>query len=271
MEMVCVFIPIHKAKPSDFELISFQQCFRVFRKYPIKIVTSPDVSLDEYLRVVPKFDIVTIDPKWQSSLLNYNKLKLSQFFYNLFKDYQFLLTYELDAFAFRDDLLYWCNKNFDYIGAPWFKGFGNGHSGEIIGVGNSGFSLRKIESTKFAIKNLYYKDPTRYEGGPIESLKTFFWSPYARIRNLAEENFSIQKAYFIHEDLVLSNFFAVSKRFNIAPVDEALRFSFEVNPEILYQKNSWQLPMGCHGWWKYDLEFWKPFIEAEGYSLQTIS
>src|SRR6478609_8254437 len=146
MEKVCVFIPIHKSDPSHFELVSFQQCFKVFKDYPIKIVTSRQVSLDSYRNTIHQFEVLYIDEKWQKNVYSYNKLKLSNHFYDLFKDFEFLLTYELDAFVFRDELLFWCDKNFDYIGAPWFKGFATEPSTEILGVGNSGFSLRKIKS-----------------------------------------------------------------------------------------------------------------------------
>ena len=46
MEMVCVFVPIHNPNPTSFELISFQQCFRVFGKYPIIVVSGEEISLD---------------------------------------------------------------------------------------------------------------------------------------------------------------------------------------------------------------------------------
>jgi hypothetical protein len=48
--------------------------------------------------------------------------------------------------------------------------------------------------------------------------------------------------------------------FRIASVEEALRFSFEVVPRQCFEMNNRQLPFGCHGWAKYDLEFWKPYL-----------
>ena len=32
-----------------------------------------------------------------------------------------MLIYQLDAFVFQDDLAYWCQQNYDYIGAPWLR------------------------------------------------------------------------------------------------------------------------------------------------------
>ena len=40
----------------------------------------------------------------------------------------------------RDELLDWCNKNYDYIGAPWVK---KERDNILLKTGNGGFSLRK--------------------------------------------------------------------------------------------------------------------------------
>lgn len=55
--------------------------------------------------------------------------------------------------------------------------------------------------------------------------------------------------------------FFIRNDFNIAPVEIALKFSFETTPKQLYKRNNEQLPFGCHAWEKYDPEFWKPFIQ----------
>ena len=48
-------------------------------------------------------------------------LMLSPFFYESFLDFKYVLIHQLDVFIFKDELNYWCNQNYDYIGAPWFK------------------------------------------------------------------------------------------------------------------------------------------------------
>ena len=85
---------------------------------------------------------------------------LSNFFYSAFREYDYMLLYQLDAFVFKNELLYWCNKNYDYIGAPWiaskqtllkkielqFKSKRKQKRAEIFfKVGNGGFSLRRIQ------------------------------------------------------------------------------------------------------------------------------
>ena len=100
---VVIVIPIHSECPSEFELISFQQCYKILYNYSIKIIAPQGLNLKEYRKYVPNIDVLYIPPKWQSSIEMYNKLKLSKYFYSLFKEFNFLLTYELDAFVFKDD------------------------------------------------------------------------------------------------------------------------------------------------------------------------
>ncbi|MBP0904517.1 DUF5672 family protein [Mariniflexile gromovii] len=264
---VVVVIPIHNDSPSTFELVSFQQCFNVLGKHPIKIIAPYGLSLDKYQEIVPNLDVVFIDKIWQSSIEKYNKLKLSKFFYKLFDNYQYLLTYELDAFVFKDELIHWCNRGYDYIGAPWFVGYETAEN-KFLGVGNSGFSLRKIKAMQNAIKKVYLKDAAYHTFGKktIIALKLSVWLNYIRI--YFGENYTIQYADHINEDVFISEVIAIKiKKFKLAPIDEAISFAFEVKPKDLYQLNQKNLPMGCHGWWKYDFKFWQPFIENFGFKI----
>lgn len=272
---VCVIISVYNASPSRYELISFQQCFKILGNRPIYIIAPHGLDMSAYKSVVPVFDVKYVDKKWLASKLNYNKFKLSQYFYSLFAHHEYLLTYELDAFIFKDDLDYWCDKNYDYIGAPWFDAY-DPVKGNILRVGNSGFSLRKIAAIQNGIKHIYYIDPTRYRGiRKVKFLQKSKLIIYKQLNKLEavvsmfyKENTSIQKASYLAEDRVISEFMTRSiKEFNLAPVDDAFKFSFEVNPAILYEMNNHALPMGCHAWWLYDLEFWKPYIESYGYKL----
>tara|TARA_R110002096_G_scaffold412195_3_gene612635 strand:+ start:3689 stop:4510 length:822 start_codon:yes stop_codon:yes gene_type:complete len=264
---VVVVIPIHSQNPSDFELISFQQCFKVLNKHDIKVLASKGLCLDKYKDIVENFEVIFIDEQWQSSIEKYNKLKLSQFFYKLFDDYQYLLTYELDAFVFKDDLLYWCDKGYDYIGAPWFVGYAN-PTNEFLGVGNSGFSLRNVRTFKRAISKVYLKESTCYYFGKMNRITIKLSHLLNRFLINFRENNTIQNAVHLNEDAFISQIIAVRVRgFKIATIKDAFQFSFELKPKTLYQMNDNKLPMGCHAWWKYNLEFWKPFIQKFGYKI----
>jgi len=276
MESCVIIIPVHKADPSKYELISFQQCFKILYNHSIYVIAPAQVDLSAYHKVIPNFKVIRISSKWQSNLLNYNKLKLSMFFCNLFGNYKYLLTYELDAFIFKDNLDYWCDKDYDYIGAPWFEGYGENPGEKLIGMGNSGFSLRKLSTIKKGLKAIYYPDPTVFQKPHgrwyVNNVKQWYIkvaSAFAGFVNLFfKENPSIQRSKRLDEDRVIIDYMAKKVTgFKLAPVNEAATFSFEVKPEVLYAMNKQSLPMGCHAWWRYNLEFWKPFIEQFGYQL----
>ncbi|KAA9332268.1 hypothetical protein F0P96_12370 [Hymenobacter busanensis] len=268
MKKVCVVIPIHSPYPTKYELISFQQCLRVFKNRDIVVVSPFGMGLDEYKKLGNSFSIVSIDKKWQKSLMAYNKLKMSKYFYNLFSDYEFLLTYELDAFVFEDNLDYWCNQGYDYIGAPWFDGYDNPDpSNRLIGVGNSGFSLRRISSVKNVLKNVYYKNPYDYLSGRKDAIKADIKLLAYKMVGFFGENYSLQNSGLLEDVFFGTIACKGAESFVKAPVEEAIKFSFEVNPREMLKINNGVLPMGCHAWWRYDLDFWKPYIEAFSYRL----
>ncbi|QNE38416.1 hypothetical protein F1C16_02000 [Hymenobacter sp. NBH84] len=260
---------MHTATPSAYELISFQQCFAVLGKHPIKVIAPAGMDLIRYQEVVSYFEVLAIDPKWQASLVAYNKLKISRYFYNLFANYEFLLTYELDCFVFEDALEFWCSKGYDYIGAPWFEGYTDPKpDAKFLGVGNSGFSLRRVSSVRQILRSIYYREPAEYELGRKKKLIAYIKFPYRWLRNQLGENYTLQVARHLNEDLFFSNVAPTyANSFRVAPVEEALKFSFEVKPEVLFDLNGTKLPMGCHAWWRYNLAFWRPFIEGYGFTL----
>jgi hypothetical protein len=268
-----VVIPIHKANPASYELISFEQCFRVLGNHSIYIVAPQNMDLSVYQNVIPRLRVKFIDPAWLSSLLNYNKLKLSRYFYNLFSDYKYLLTYELDAFIFKDNLTYWCAKGYDYIGAPWFEGWDDPNresfGDKLVKVGNSGFSLRRISAIKKGLKIIYYKDPTKQNHYSKNRYIRYVQKQLSRLLNIfRSENESLQSADLLNEDWVIAELMAKNVNdFKVSTLTDAVQFSFEVKPEALFKKNNNNLPMGCHAWWRYNLAFWKPYIENFGYSL----
>lgn len=268
-----IVIPIHTPKPGRYELISFEQCYRVMGHHDIYIVAPENLDLSEYKKIIPRLSVKRINPEWMSSLLNYNKLKLSTFFYKLFSGYKYLLTYELDAFVFKDNLDYWCEKNYDYIGAPWFEGWDDPEhqrdGNSLVAVGNSGFSLRNIKAITKAIKSIYYIDPSQtYKQSTnryVRFTKRLFQS---FMLNFSTENPTLQNAQLLNEDWIISQLINKNvKHFKVSPIADAVKFSFELRPETLFEMNDQKMPTGCHAWWRYNIDFWKPYIEKFGYNL----
>ncbi len=153
MDKVVILIFTHKAEPDEYERLSFQQCFKVLGKHPIRLVCPRGMDISRYREMVPEVVPDFIDPKWFRTIYDYNLLKVLPWLYRRYAGYEFMLTYELDAWVFRDELLYWCDQGWDYIGAPWFANYAqSGPDDELLGVGNSGFSLRSVQAALRALR-----------------------------------------------------------------------------------------------------------------------
>lgn len=274
MTNCAVVIPIYKVKPSDIEILSLNQCFNVLDKHPIIFVCSKALDTEfyeDFSKTKGKdFVVKRFDDNFFESVADYSKLLLNPEFYQQFLSYEFMLIYQLDAWVFEDKLEFWCEQNYDYIGAPWFEGYDRADAkNSLLPVaGNGGFSLRKISSI-LKVLNINYKNP--------KSLATIYNSSskknqFIKILNIPvyflkfifqkERFLSVWQTTKLYEDIAFVTFAPKAyNRFRIAPPEVALQFSFETQPKRLYEMNNNKLPFGCHAFEKYDFDFWNEFIQ----------
>lgn len=269
-----VVLIIYTLDLSPYEKISLQQCLEVFKNRPLIIVKPNSLSVSDLdlngnilLENFPDMDF--------SNPGTYSRLLLSRGFYERFIGYQYILIVQLDAFVFKDELDKWCSGNFDYLGAPWFENFSSKEGeGDFIGVGNGGLSLRKVETHLKVLNTFSFLLSPRenWLNRKKQHLRGLQWIKHSAgffldytIRNNTHYLFN---SYGGHEDQFWG--LSVAKKldwFKVPQYEEAAAFAFEMQPHRLYALNNNQLPFGCHAWWKYDLEFWRPHIEHFGYSL----
>ncbi len=269
-----VVIPIYKSLPDHFESCSFVQCLKVLTKHPICIITHDKLDVSYYINVLNKygvnFTIKTFHEKYFESVAGYNELLLSFEFYNSFSDNEYILIYQLDAWVFRDELDYWCNKGYDYIGAPWFENYGSFEEGNALwAVGNGGFSLRRIpcflnlfnERYLFTIKELIKTH--RPSSCSIKFLKRLFKALVQRFGNRNNVRYFIKK-WSLNEDGFWAHFFQHSNMaLKIPGCIEAASFSFDQSPQYLFELKDNKLPFGCHAWYRYQYSnFWKYYISV---------
>lgn len=276
---VIIIVPIYRNNLSVFETISLDQAAKVLAGYPFVFVTSEGVDTGSHEKLVGKHQVsaskILFDSSFFASIQGYNRLLISKKFYEKFKDYKYMLILQLDVFVFRDELQRWCELDYDYIGAPWIEGY---HTPEVdaryVGVGNGGFSLRKIKSCLRALTSFsYIERPKELLDGfsrnfreiPLRSVGRFI-----KKLTVANNTFFLFNDFVHNEDdfwgrLMTRNF----DWFVVPDVNEALQFSMEVSPRKMFEDNDRRLPFGCHAWWRYDLDFWQPYIEAEGYKIGT--
>lgn len=265
-----VVIISHRDTLTEWELISLRQCVRVLGRHPMTLVCPEGMETAWYRTSVPELPIAFVDRRWLSSYANFNAFKVSPFLYEMYREYEYILFYEPDAFVFSDRLEEWCAKAYDYIGAPWFEGMEHPTADRLVGVGNGGFSLRNVEthlriSRGYETEQLLFRGYRRHVADKLRFLRSMLAYSLGFSRDRPSY---LGPSYYGHEDLFWGR--TAPKRdpsFRIAPPEVAMSFSFEAKPRVLYGMNGGRLPFGCHAWYRYDLAFWRPFIESFGYAL----
>jgi hypothetical protein len=260
---VAVFVPMSNRKYlTPEEEISFRHLVHFLGKYD-KYLVVPQ-SLDIHY---PGFELLRFSNNFFGSHEANTRLMLSRKLYSAFGKYKYILEYQLDCLVFSDQLTEWCNLDVDYIGAPWIP-CSDSPWVKSPHVGNGGFSLRKVESFLRVLDSKeYWQDPDEYwqrfcslRSKPIQYLN-IPRKYLARLRALNSVRQHLRKNYPKYEDRFWS--LEASKYypgFNIAPVETALRFSFEVAPRLCFDLNHQELPFGCHAWHRYDRAFWEPYL-----------
>ena len=228
-----ICIPVYKEKISYYEEISLQQVNRILSKWD-KVYIAPESLSFKYGN---NYSVVRFPNEFFVSKDTYSDLLMEKSFYQVFSDYDFLLVYQLDAFVFADKMAYFCNLNYDFIGAP-----GRGGMWRYFHVGNGGFSLRKIKS---CIKILNNKREI------MQSLrKRYQW------RSVPEDIFWGYCGYVQDVDFCVPSSRLASK--------------FSVENDYVHGMRDikkYGLPFGCHYWQGENYMFWKNYIESFGYIL----
>ena len=271
-----VVVPVHRQNPTPDERFSLQRCAQVLGRHPIRIVHPDGLNLDAYLDLLPTAKPLPVLAAWMASIRSYNRMLINPAFYQKLDQYSHALVHEPDALAISDQLSYWCEQPFDYIGAPWFEGFQfPAPNAPIIGVGNSGFSLINIMAIRLLLdsnrrwisrmviaKDLLRKilrRPSRY---PLTFLIKAFGS--SGLLGGAHRLVDDQCDGFISYHGSRS----YSPLFRIADPASALRFSWEVNPARCSELCGHRAPFGIHAWAKYDRSF---ILDMLRYSPHAIS
>ena len=243
----------HKERLDKYEDFSIKTLFKNFDNSQI-IVVHPD-NIDNPF---PKCDSKSFDKKHFKSRKNYSQLLLSRKFYNSFIDLQFIVIYQLDCIFLSNNIEYFCDTGYDYIGAPFFRNIEYPSLG-LSRVGNGGLSIRKVESFLSVLNSKRMKSLGSIIVSNFGDRKFWDIKKKFQIHRHAKKGIdSYIKGYTLNEDLFWSDrahiFFP---KFRVAPIEIGLKFSFEAHPSVCYNKNNKQLPLGAHGWNKWDRGFWK--------------
>lgn len=212
-----------------------------------------------YSELLQSLEVVRFGDSFFKGIDGYNRLMLSESFYEKFSDYEYMLIHQLDAYIFKAELAYWCSLGYDYIGAPWYKAnrikadidrswkiknipfIYSSQKREarrawllIDEVGNGGFSLRKIETFKTVLAKVAPNVISKYlENSSHVYNEDVFWAIEA-----SKYKCNYKKPKF----------------------EEALRFSIEMDPSACFELLGKELPFGCHAFNRFGTDFWRQFI-----------
>lgn len=261
---VAIVVPL-SARPefTPEEEVSLVHLEHHLGRYPRFFIAPPGLPVER-----EGFGMKRFPDRFFGSVDAHTQLMLSKRFYRAFRGYEYVLIHHLDVLVFSDSLESWCDRGFDYVGAPWLASADDPSKG-FAGVGNGGLSLRRVEAFMQVLRSRRYKlDPMA------------FWDRYHADRPLSNRIRNLPKRWLKHVRWLNGVGWETrhwrdnedkfwSKRathyypdFDIAPVEVALEFAFETAPRYCFDRNGGSLPFGCHAWARYDREFWEPHLLA---------
>lgn len=229
-QKICIIIPIYNEYPSESEKKSILRNTTVLQQYDVYAIHPAGMNINEY-KMYRIYKYIPFKKKYFRSNKSYSRLLLSGSFYDCFNEYDYMLIAQTDTYILNSNysLEYFINMSYDYYGAPWPCGpfatpYGIRehiksifvHNSKQLLVGNGGFSLRKISSTKRLVKRhaLYLK---------------IFWR--------------------LNEDLFFSLHGMKHKGYSACPITIASQFALETNMDSEISKGN--LPYAIHAWEKH--------------------
>jgi hypothetical protein len=247
-----VVIPFHKLSLTADERLSLDRLREVLGRHELQLVLPDD--LDGTIDGLPA---LRFDGRLFRDHRAHQRLMLSRALYRALSCYEYVLVHHLDSLVFADELEAWCDRGFDYVGAPWTR---RGSAGvRFAGAGNGGFSLRRVDSCLKALE--FARAPTvRLAAGGARVARA------ARLVRRRHPTRPGAIVHAVHESYLYEDkFFALDAprldpSFHVAPAEVAVSFAFETEPRWCYAQNGRSLPFGCHRWARYDRAFWEAHL-----------
>lgn len=265
-QLVTVVIPIYTLNLDDTELLALRQCFNVLGGHDIAIIKPRSLDLSPLNRIIggtPRYRVEAFDDSYFAGREGYNRLMLSTELYERFLSSQYIFIHQTDVYVFRDELESWCQRGYDYIGAPWLPAIGDVSGYNLIrrAICLIRRGLGKFKPTCHAI-NLKYK--VGNGGCSLRHTRHLYEASLKMTELLTRAaNGSSNSEYF--EDVVWS--VRVNEEqpgtLSVAPCEEAVRFSVESHPSMAMRLSGGRLPMATHAFARRrNRSFWKQYIKG---------
>lgn len=254
MKSCVIIFPLYQA-PTKIELAFLENGYQLTQTHKQVIVAPEGLAIDERFGMLQQLEVKRFSKHYFEGISGYNQLLLSKSFFQTFQLFDYLLIHQADVFLFHDNLQEWCEKDFDYIGAPWLR------PNKL----KESYIQKLISTLKLTFKRnkLYAKRANRVGNGGLSLRKI---STALKVLNLVKE--SQLKPYLNSEGAAYNEdiFWSLEAplllpEYRIPPLMEALKFAVEFAPQSALKLLNEELPFGCHAPLKHDPEFWKTHIK----------
>lgn len=258
MKKVKIIIPLYREFLSEREAFLIRHNLDVLSNQEVAFILPEGISTDRLQEqiAIDQYEVIRVSDEWlgvRCGISGYNRMMMSEAFYKMFLDSEYILICQSDVYIFRDELEEWCSRGYDYIGAPWprksvydnkimkmylsvRRKFHRSRRGfmrqDLFGkVGNGGLSLRRVESHIEALQRHGDTAKKMLEGDHHRYNEDVFWG-------LVPESFRYPSYY------------------------EAMRFSVDLKPSMCMDRLGGVLPFGCHGLTRDKIwDFWCHYIK----------
>jgi len=262
---VVVVIPFYKSDLTAYECIALQQCFAVLSQHKVVAIKPDGLVLPPEAAAHSFLSVVNFDDDYFKNVQSYNRLMLSADFYKEFLSFEYILIYQLDAFVFKDELIYWCSQDFDYIGAPWIREIPYSFFKSIKR------NIQYYIHTRYNIQKNGLPSPKQFEyktgNGGFSLRRTRKFYELCIKFNDKIKHYNGQEHHLYNEDVFWSIEVNRKRKYlRIPGYKKALKFSVEFHPQRAFIINKRQLPFGCHAW-DLTLNYWRPVFKQYGYDI----
>ena len=264
--LVTVVIPLYTLNLSETELLALRQCFKVLGHHDIAIIKPESLNISTLPALIggdPHYRVEAFEDSYFAGREGYNRLMLSTDLYRRFLDSRYIFIHQSDVYVFKDELEQWCQRGYDYIGAPWLPAIGDVSGWNL--PRRAIYMMRRLVGKRHTSShpiNLKYK-----VGNGGCSLR--------HTRHLHDVSIQLSEALSLaaSDSSTSENFEDVvwSVRVNellpgallIAPYQEAVHFSIESHPTMAMRLTGGQLPMATHAFARRrNRAFWRQHING---------
>lgn len=247
MNKLAIVIPIYKETLDISEHLSLNSLFSTLKR-PIEnkdifIATFKGLDISKIEKIASEYDIklnrTNFNKSYFQNTISYSNLCKSYEFYVSYMEYTYMLIFQTDVYMTKDDIDYWMETGYDYIGAPIISSCAKWH--KVPNIGNGGCSLRKIST---------FMDITNPEG----YIKTN--------KEVLEKESSVDNGVYIEaEDMYFSELVYEYYDFEKPRLNEAIFFGIDMNADVIMKMTNDVLPSFIHAFEK-NIKYWQSRLEV---------